>query len=160
MPAPLIAASVAEFIQSGLSITVAARSERLVPSIAKAVGCKVDDARGEVTLLLFAEAAAAVCRDIAGNGHVAACFSRPSTNETVQVKGDDARFALATPAEVAVARRCLDGLIDDLTPQGLDPRLLEAFFWGATEDLLAIRFTPQAAFKQTPGPGAGAALQA
>ena len=34
---PLISPAVAAFIQSGLSITVAARGERRVPSIAKAV---------------------------------------------------------------------------------------------------------------------------
>jgi hypothetical protein len=32
------------------------------------------------------------------------------------------------------------------------------FFWGDTHELVAIRFTPDAAFAQTPGPTAGAAL--
>ncbi|HET9644621.1 MAG TPA: hypothetical protein VFP68_15005, partial [Burkholderiaceae bacterium] len=100
-----------------------------------------------------------VCRDIARNGLVAACFSRPSTHQTVQLKGRDARPALATPHDVAIARRCLDLLIDDLLPLGFERRMLEAFFWGDPADLIAIRFTPDAAFAQTPGPGAGAVLR-
>jgi hypothetical protein len=156
---PLIDPSVASFIQSGVSITVAARGDRLVPSITKAVGCHVDAAGREVSVLLFADAGEPVCRDVARNGLVAVCFSRPSTNRTVQIKGSNATSALATPQDVAHARRCLDLLIDDLTPLGFDRRMLEAFFWGDPADLMAIRFAPDAAFAQTPGPGAGAALK-
>lgn len=155
---PLLSAAVADFVQSGLSITVAGRGERLVPSIAKAVGCRVDAQRREVTVLLFAETAQPVCRDIAANGRVAVCFSRPSTNQTVQLKGSDAISALATPLDIAAARRCLDLLTDDLQRLGFDARMIEAVFWGEPADLLAIRFTPSAAFAQTPGPAAGAAL--
>ncbi len=156
--AALLAPAVAEFIQSGLSITVAARDERLVPSIAKAVGCRVDAARREVSVLLFAPTAETVCRDIAVNGRIAVCFSRPSTSQTVQLKGHDARAALATPIDVAAARRSLDALCDDLVPLGFGRRMLEAFFWGDPRDLLSIRFTPEAAYAQTPGPGAGKRL--
>lgn len=156
---PLVAPAIAEFIQSGLSITVAGRGERLVPSIAKAVGCRVDAAGREVTVLLFAEPAATVCRDIASNGHIAVCFSQPSTNRTVQLKGRDARTALATAPDLAAARACLDRLLDDLGPLGFSREMLEAFFWGPPGDLLAVRFTPEAAFAQTPGPNAGSALK-
>jgi hypothetical protein len=48
---------VAAFIQGGVSITVASRDERFVPSIAKAVGCRVGDDGTTVTVLMFAEAA-------------------------------------------------------------------------------------------------------
>jgi len=156
---PLISPSVADFTQSGVSITVAARSDRLLPSISKAVGCRVDADLQQMAVLLFSEAAEAVCRDIAGNGLVAVCFSRPSGNETVQIKGSDARSAPATPTEVTAARRCLDLLIDDLLPLGFAREMLEASFWGDGAGLAAIRFTPDAAFAQTPGPTAGAVLK-
>lgn len=157
-PVRTLTPSVAAFIQSGLSVTVAARGERLVPSISKAVGCRVEQDGRQVTVLLFADVAETVCRDIAANGQVAVCFSRPSTHETVQIKGSDARFALATPLDVATARGCLDRLIDDLVSMGFERRMLEVLFWGDPKDLVAIRFTPDGAFAQTPGPSAGAAL--
>jgi hypothetical protein len=157
---PLISPAVAAFMQSGLSITVAGRGDRLVPSIARAVGCRVDQDGHEVSVLLFAPAGEPVCRDVASNGRVAACFSRPSNHRTVQVKGQDARSMLATPQEVAIARRCLDLFIEDLLPLGFERRMLEAMFWGHPEDLMAIRFTPDAAYAQTPGPEAGRVLRA
>jgi hypothetical protein len=159
-PSPLISSKVAAFAQSGVSITVAARSSRLVPSISKAVGCRIAADLQQVTVLLFGDAAETVCRDIADHGHIAVCFSRPSTNETVQIKGRDARAAPASPTEVAVARRCLDLLVDDLLPLGFEREMIEVFFWGEAGDLMALSFTPDGAFAQTPGPSAGAALTA
>lgn len=160
MSSPLISASVAGFITSGLSITVAGRDERLVPSIAKAVGCRVDADLQQVTVLLFADAAEAVCRHIADNGLIAVCFSRPSTSETVQIKGSDARLSLATPLDVATARSCLDRLSDDLISMRFERPMLEAVFWRDPADLVALRFTPDGAFAQTPGPSAGAPIKA
>jgi hypothetical protein len=149
---------VAAFVQSGLSIAVAARGERLVPSIALAVGCRVDEARRELSVLLFADAAEAVRRDIACNGQVAVCFSRPSTSETIQLKGSNARSAVATATELAAARRCLDLLLDDLAAMRFDRRAIESTFWQDPADLIAIRFDVVGAFAQTPGPTAGAPL--
>lgn len=153
---PLLSPAVAAFIQSGLSITVAGRGERLVPSIAKAVGCRVDADLRALSVLLFADAAEAICRDIAKHGVVAVCFSRPSTHETVQIKGRDARVTLASAQDMAAARHCLDLLLDDLCAGlGFRRPMLEAVFWHDPADLMCIRFTPDAAFAQTPGPSAG-----
>jgi len=157
-PSRPISAQIAAFIQSGLSITVAARGERLVPSISKAVGCRVDDDGRGLTVLLFADLAEAVCRDIACNAQVAACFSRPSTSETIQLKGTDARVALASAIDLACARRCLDLLVDDLAKLGFPRAVLESVFWRDPADLLAVHFSVDSAFAQTPGPAAGAPL--
>lgn len=151
--------AVTAFIQSGVSITLAGRGERLVPSISKAVGCHVDAVTGEVAVLAFAEPAGIVCRDIAHNGQVAVCFSRPSSNETVQLKGRAARSTPATPLEVAAARRCLDLLTDNLVMLGFQPGMIESVFWGNPAQLVAVRFLPESAFAQTPGPDAGTALR-
>jgi hypothetical protein len=151
-------AQVSAFVQSGLSITVAARGERLVPSIAMAVGCRVDEARRGLTVLLFADVAETVCRDIAFNGQVAVCFSRPSTLETIQLKGSNARSVVATATDMAAARRCLDLLLDDFATMRFDRRVVESALWHDPADLIAIRFDVADAFAQTPGPSAGAPL--
>ncbi len=159
-PGLLLPPQVTTFLQSGVSITLAGRGERLVPSISKAAGCHVDAASGLLSVLAFAGPAAEVCRDIAHNGQVAVCFSRPSSNQTLQLKGRDARTGPATPVEMATARRCLDLLIDDLVPLGFQAAMVEAVFWGDPAQMIAVRFRPEAAFAQTPGPGAGHALTA
>ncbi len=148
----------AAFVQGGLSITVASRDDRLVPSIAKAVGCRVGDGGREVTLLLFGNAAEEVARDVARCGRVAAVFSLPTTNRTVQIKGRDARSVPVQPADVALVRRSLALFADDLHRLGWDRGFVDGALWQDPQQLIAIRFTPEVAFHQTPGPGAGAAL--
>lgn len=155
---PILDASVAAFIQSGLSITVASCGERLVPSIAKAVGCQVAPDRRAVTVLLFADHAETVCRDIARNGRIAVCFSRPSTHQTVQLKGSDAVPVPTTPQDIATARQNLDRFAHDLDPLGWKNDFVDALLWRDPADLVALRFSPEAAFAQTPGPAAGTAL--
>jgi Pyridoxamine 5'-phosphate oxidase len=156
--APLLPADVAEFIQSGVSITVASRDDRLVPSIAKAVGCRVNDDGRQVTVLMFASPAEPVARDIARHGQAAVVFSRPSTNRTVQLKGRDVRSVPPQPADVALVRRYLALFGAELAPLGWEQAFVDAVFWHDPSQLLAIRFTPEGAFLQTPGPGAGRAL--
>jgi hypothetical protein len=158
LPEPLISPGVAAFVASGLSITVAGCGERLIPSIAKAVACRVAPDRRSITMLLFADQAESLCRDIARNGRIAVCFSRPSTHETVQLKGSDAIPVPTTPSDAGAARSSLDRFAADLAPLGWNTAFLDAFFWRDLADLVAIRFTPDGAFAQTPGPSAGAAL--
>jgi hypothetical protein len=155
---PLLGEPLVAFVESGLSITVASRGERLVPSIAKAAGLRVAADRRSVSVLVFADAAEVVLRDIAHCAQVAVCLTRPSTNQTVQLKGRDARAQLATPQDVAAARTSIDRLIDDLLTLGFGRTMLEPFFWHDPADLLAVHFTPDDAFAQTPGPQAGRRL--
>ena len=152
-------ASVAAFVQSGLSVSVSSCSERLQPSIAKGMGCRVSAARDRVTVFMFATSGEEVLRDLRRGAPIAVCFSRPSTHQTVQLKGPVAAIEPASAEDVAVARRCLDLLIDDLVPLGLPAPVLEAFFWHDPAGLLALSFTPEAAFAQTPGPRAGHAIE-
>jgi hypothetical protein len=149
-------AELAAFVQSGLSISVCGRDERLVPSLAKGAGCRVRPDGREVTVLLFSDAAEAVARDIATNRLIAVVFSQPSSNRTVQLKGRDATPVPATPADVALVRRHLALFAAEIAPMGWDQRYVDTLFWHDPAQLLAIRFTPEFAFAQTPGPNAGA----
>ncbi|MFO1341263.1 MAG: hypothetical protein U1F53_24090 [Burkholderiaceae bacterium] len=149
---------VATFIQRGLSITLAGRDDRLVPSIAKGVGCRVSADRREVTVLVFADAAEAAVRDIAGNQRVAVVFSQPTTDRTVQLKGRDARSVPPAPSDLALVRRHLALFAAELGPLGWDQAFVDTLLWHDPSQLLAIRFTPDGAYAQTPGPGAGQAM--
>ena len=149
---------VSAFIQSGLSITVGGRDDRLIPSIAKGVGCRVEDQGRQVTVLVFAEATEVVMRDIAHNRQLAVVFTRPSTNRTVQLKGHDAVPVPAGPAEAALVRRHLALFAEDLRLLGWQPHYVNTLFLLDWSQLMAIRFTPLFAYAQTPGPGAGARM--
>lgn len=157
-PSPPLPEDIAAFIQSGLSITVAGRNDRLVPSLAKAAGCRVSEDRRQVTLLVSALAAETVARDIAHNRLIAVVFSQPSTHRTLQLKGRDACSVPAQPADVGLVRRHVLLFAGEIAPLGWDREFVESLFWHEPEDLLAIRFTPEGAFVGTPGPDAGRTL--
>jgi hypothetical protein len=149
---------IATFIQGGISMTLASRDDRFVPSIAKGVGCRVGPRRDAVTLLVFSNAAEALLRDVAHCHQLAAVFSRPSTNRTLQIKGRDVTTAPAGPADVALARRRIALFAEELHPLGWSADYVHDIFWHDPVYLVALHFTPEGAFQQTPGPGAGAAL--
>ena len=149
---------IATFIQSGVSMTLASRDDRFVPSIAKGVGCRVSPGRDAVTVLVFANAAEELLRDVAHCSKLAAVFSRPSTNRTLQIKGSNVTTAPAGPADVALTRRYIVLLAEELRPLGWSADYVHDVFWHDPVHLVALHFTPEGAFQQTPGPGAGAAL--
>jgi len=147
----------AAFIQGGVSVIVASRNDELVADVVRGCGCRVSRNRREVTVLVEPSQAGTLLDDIAANGMVAVVFSQPSTHRTIQLKGSDARLVPVTAADRAVAARHLRAWIDDLCRVGYGPEWADAVR-GRPERLAAIRFTPSAAFQQTPGPGAGQRL--
>ena len=156
----VLSSDVADFMQSGLSITLASRDARLVPSIAKGVGCRVAPALDHVSVLVFAGGAEQLRRDVETCACLAVTFSQPSTHRTVQVKGSDARVRPAAAADLALVRRHLALFADDLRTLGWGSDFVDAVFWHEGAALLAFEFTPTGAFQQTPGPAAGCALAA
>jgi len=120
-------------------------------------GCRVSRNRHEVTVLVDGNRAGRLLDDVAANGMVAVVFSQPSTHHTIQLKASDARVVSVTASDRAVAVRHLDAWVEELCRIGYTAAFAEALR-GRPERLAAIRFTPAAAFQQTPGPAAGQPL--
>ena len=154
----LLDAAHAAFIQGPVSVIVATRNAGLVPDVVRGCGCRVSRDRRQVTVLIEPARASSLLDDIAANGLVAVVFSQPSTHRTIQLKGEDARLVPVTAADRAAVRRHHQQWCADLTGIGYGPQFAAALHGGAGP-LAAIRFTPTAAFQQTPGPGAGQPLR-
>ena len=148
----------AAFVQSGLSIMVASRSKDNVPSVVRALGCRVAADRCSVTVLVWAAQAEALLNDVQATGTIAAVFSRPSTHRTVQLKGSDATVIPAVESDRARVVRNIDLLVEGLDQLGFPPSLIRTYLYCEPNELVAIAFTPSAAFDQTPGPRAGKPL--
>ena len=86
-----------DFIQGGVSISLASRDVRRVPSVSKAVACRVAADRRRVCVLLDAGQSHTLLRDVASCGALAATFCQPSTHRTLQLKGRDAQEAALQP---------------------------------------------------------------
>jgi len=149
----------AAFIQGPVSVIVASRNAALVADVMRGCGCRVSRDRRAVTVLVEPGPTSTLLEDIAANGMIAVVFSQPSTHRTIQLKGTDARVVTVTVTDRAVARRHLRDWAEDLGRLGYGGALAAALH-GGTGALAAIRFTPSAAFQQTPGPGAGQPLRA
>jgi hypothetical protein len=155
---PLDAAH-ASFIQGPVSVIVATRNAELVADVVRGCGCRVSRDRRHVTVLVEPGRASTMLADVAANGMIAVVFSQPSTHQTIQLKGNDARVVRVTAADRLVARQHLREWSEDLRRIGFAVTFAAALHGGDGE-LAAIRFTPCAAFQQTPGPAAGQPLRA
>jgi hypothetical protein len=154
---PPLDAGHAAFIQGGVSVVVASRNSELVADVVRGCGCRVSRNRREVTVLVEPSRAGTLVDDLAANGMIAVVFSEPSTHRTIQLKGGNARVVAVTAADRSVAARHLRAWVEELCRIGYSREFAEAVR-GRPERLVAVRFTPTAAFQQTPGPGAGQQL--
>ncbi len=159
-PAPLINADHAAFMQGGVSISISSCNSNKIPSISRAAGCHITDDFQQVTLFIIGSHAGNVLDDIRNGGAVAATFSQPSSYRTVQLKGRHAAVTAITENERHIVQEYLDAFIRELKPFGHDENMVRAMFAYASGDIMAVRFTPCAAFSQTPGPHAGESLKA
>ena len=149
----------AAFIQGGVSVVVATRNAQLVPDVVRGCGCRVSRDRRRVTVLVEPARAGTLLADIEANGMIAVVFSQPSTHRTIQLKGTDANVVRLTAADRAVSDRHLEGWVEELTAIGYRPEFARVVRGSAEQGMVAIAFTPTAAFQQTPGPGAGDRLR-
>ena len=155
---PLIGTSHAGFITGGVSISVSACGADLMPSMTRALGCRVSGDRHVVTVLVSKKQSEELLRHVRERGALAVTFSEPATHRTIQLKGSDATCANATAADLQLASQYRAGFSHELSLQGLAPALIEALLACPATDLASITFSPDEAFSQTPGPNAGQAL--
>jgi hypothetical protein len=109
-----------------------------------------------------AEPAAALLAAIEDTGQVALVLCQPSTHFTVQVKGRDARVERVVTAQWPELDRNRDAFGAEILNYGFDADFTDAWFSVRGNDVDALRlvhFTPSGAWNQTPGPGAGAAME-
>ncbi|HCT40940.1 MAG TPA: hypothetical protein DF427_07175 [Moraxellaceae bacterium] len=155
MSSTIVTEDDARFMQGGVSISVASRDRRFVPSLARSAGCRLSADRQQVTVLVLRSQARQLLQDITDTGAIAVVFSEPSTHRTIQLKGLDASVHEALPADTSVADEHRAAFASDIVPLGYVRELAYAIHGFTLDDMQAITFTPTDIFQQTPGPGAG-----
>jgi hypothetical protein len=98
--------------------------------------------------------------DIGHSGQIAVVFSQPSTHRTIQVKGDHAHVGMPDAGLLEAVRIHRDAFVGEVAPLGFAAPLVRSLLDFPDHDIVAITFTPTAAFDQSPGPRAGAPLRA
>ena len=148
----------ARFIEGGVGIAAASSSPQGRPSLNRAVGCSVAPDRRRITVLLRRSQAATLLEDVSRSGAVAVVFSQPSTHHTLQIKSTDAVVHAPEAIDAAALARYAEAFHRELAPLGYTAEWTRALLGYAPADLVAVSFTPQAIFSQTPGPRAGERL--
>jgi hypothetical protein len=153
-----LAAEHREFIQGGVSITAGSVNAEHLPSMARVIGCAVSADGQRLRLLFCPVRAQRLIADIAASGRVAVAFSQPSSNRTLQLKGRDARVEAASADDEALRERYARAFVADLAKLHFPEALVRALLQVLAPAPVAVVFSIAAAYSQTPGPGAGAAL--
>jgi hypothetical protein len=141
----------------GVSTIVGSRDEAHRPSVMRAVGSDVAPDGSRITVYLARSQSRQLLQDIASTGHLSVVFSQPSTHRTVQVKARGADLRAATQADRPVLARYLASMEQEITRVGYPVEVARAMLAHRLEDVVAVSFTPEQAFDQTPGPRAGSA---
>lgn len=141
-----------------VAVSVASRNEHCIPSVARAVGYRISADARQLAVFVVARQAERVIADLRASAQAAVVFTEPSTHRTVQVKGNDARVAPLEEGDWPVINAYADDLVAEICPLGYPEPLIRKMTECTPQQVVAVRFTPTAAFGQTPGPRAGAAL--
>lgn len=156
MSAPaLIPPDLLAMIARGVSVNVGSRDAALRPSVMRAMASDVSGDGRTITVYLARRQSEQLLLDIGTTGRIAVMFSEPSTNRTVQVKASRAETRNAVASDEAVLQRYLQSMEVEIERVGYRRELTRAMLACRLDDLVAVSFTPEQVFEQTPGPRAG-----
>ncbi len=139
----------------GVSVIVSASDLNLVPSVMRAVGSQIGGSGERITVFLNRSQSAQLLRNVAVTDRLAVVFSQPSTHRTLQLKARGVRIREAALDDEPALDRYLDSMKAELGTIGISPSLVSAMLAHQLDDVVALEFTPDEAFDQTPGPRAG-----
>lgn len=146
----------AAFIQTGVSISLAACGPERLPCMSRGMGCKIIDGGRQVGIFVKRSQAAELLDNVrSSGGRVANVFSLPSSNRTLQLKGVDARILPFDPLDLPIVQAHIDDFVREVLPLGMQEDVVRCIFSCSPDDLVTVVYSPCAAFSQTPGPKAG-----
>ena len=156
---PTLPPDLLALLDRGVSVIVGSRDQELRPSVMRAVGSQVADGGRRITVYLSRRQSRQLIQDISANGHIAVVFSEPATHRSVQFKSTRAVIRNAQPADEPVLSRYLASMEVEIERVGYPARVTRAMLSHRLEDVVAVSFTPEQAFEQTPGPRAGTPIE-
>ena len=159
MTIPALNASLRAFLKGPVAINLASHDRALLPSIARAYGCKVSPDGTVITVFVSLRSAAAVLDDLRSGAPIAAVFCLPSTHATLQFKSASAQILALGPGDRELMEDYGKAFRAEIVALGYDDPFVSALVAPAADDAVAVAFTPSAVFDQTPGPEAGKPLE-
>lgn len=156
-PGSILTTELVDFVQSGISVNVAAVSRQGRPLVGIGLACTVDR-QGGLRILLRAPANRDLLEAIRANSAVAVTFARPVDHRSIQFKALKATVHPVTAADTIAASRQGAGMRSELIAVDLSEEFASSYVDFDPDELIAVYLVPQHAFVQTPGLGAGTEL--
>lgn len=149
----------AAHLESGVSHRIGSSHPDGRPEICRGLAAQaLPDGRIEVLLPL--SIGDQICAAVTGSGRIAYVAAQPGSHRTLHLKGNDAARVPVRPEHLPLFERCRDRFITQVEPFGFTRDTIMAFWYDiGLEQLGCLRFTPSGAWDQTPGIGAGAAVE-
>jgi hypothetical protein len=151
--APALDPAVVEFIHGGVAVGVATRDDDLRPEFARGWGPEVSADSRLLRLCVAAPEGSRVRANLERNGAVAVGFSPPTIARAVQVKGIAVRVGEPEAADLERVERHVRLFVAEAERVGAPAELSRRMFVGT--GLVAVQFSIDEVFDQTPGPTAG-----
>jgi hypothetical protein len=147
----------ADFCQSGVSVVIAARAPDGKPIAGIAKACRITR-DGRMRVFLAEPPNAALLSALEQRSPVAVTLSMPRDHRSIQIKALCAWRVDLEDNDLGEVARQVQAFAGELVFVNYTPRFAAAYTGYRPEEIVAIEFSPTAAFVQTPGPGAGEQL--
>lgn len=144
-----------EYLESGISVLVGTRDDRLFPDGCRAIGARVEDEGRGLTVFLPEATSVGVRANLQDNRRIAVGFCRPRDHRSIQIKGTVIELRPAEEADRETIDRYRRELVEEWGWVGIPPHVTERT---AHRPCWAARLRVESIYLQTPGPGAGAPL--
>lgn len=148
---------IVDFIESGVSIIVG-----VVGADGRARGGRALASRvlagGAIRLIYPAEGNSAISDTAQSGGPIAVTFSAPMSHRTIQLKAMSTRAEELEAEDLKSLTHQTDAFASVLRAIGYGPSFVRTFCQRRSQSVCVLSFSPNAAFEQTPGPGAGRKL--
>ncbi|HEY6878909.1 MAG TPA: pyridoxamine 5'-phosphate oxidase family protein [Polyangiales bacterium] len=154
-PATTLSDELIDFVAQGVSLLVGTCDAARVPHAARAVGLRIHDDRRHATVYLPEVTARHTVTDVAVNPRLAVMVSQPLDHKAFQMKGDVRKVSAAAETERELIETYLSLFGRRLEVVGMPYEVVTMLsHWPA----VALEFSIEGLYLQTPGPGAGQRL--
>lgn len=143
------------FLEGGNSLSVGTRDAQLLPECARAIGLRVWNDRRHLSLFIPEGPGRRTLENLRDNGKLAIGVSFPPDHRTLQIKGQLVAMEAATSEDSAFVNQYVTQLAAVLDTVGLPVHIVERV---NRHPCQRVDVLVQELYRQTPGPGAGSAL--
>jgi hypothetical protein len=147
------------FLESGqIAMYASCADAARAPRVARVYGCRFGEPGGALAIWVARPAADALLDALEATGRIAVVGSHIATLKTFQLKSARARARVPGPNDSAAVRAYCAAFVRAGVAAGYREPLLRSVIDCDPSAIARIELTLDAAFMQTPGPGAGAAI--